>query len=83
MAVDTKEKRMNAAAVGRAWLRTKLATGTFDEQARINCGLGYGGNALSYTPPVVQGGLLHCVLYVRASLDASLYARATLEGVIQ
>lgn len=47
MAIDTQEKRMNCAKVGRPFLRSKLATGTFDEQARINCGLGYGGNALS------------------------------------
>lgn len=58
MAVDTQEKRMNAAKVGRPFLRSKLATGTFDEQARINCGLGYGANALSPGGGRIMGGLV-------------------------
>ena len=47
MALDTREKRMNAARVGRPWMRAKHAVGGFDEQARIASGHGYGGNALS------------------------------------
>jgi hypothetical protein len=47
MALDTREKRMNAARVGRPWLRAKHAVGATDQQARIASGHGYGGNALS------------------------------------
>lgn len=49
MAVDTREKRMNAARVARPYLRAKHAVGATDEQSRIASGNGYGGNALS--PP--------------------------------
>ena len=52
MALDTREKRMNAARVGRPWMRAKDTTGSFDEQARIASGNGYGGNAL--TPPAAS-----------------------------
>ena len=47
MALDTREKRMNAARVGRPWLRAKHAVGATDQQARLAAGHGYGGNALS------------------------------------
>jgi hypothetical protein len=47
MAVDTREKRMNAATVGRPYMRARHAVGATDEQSRIASGLGYGGNALS------------------------------------
>jgi len=51
MALDTQEKRQNAAGVGRGWLRgSRFPVGATDEQSRIAAGLGYGGNALS---PVV------------------------------
>ena len=46
MAVDTKEKRMNAAGVGRPWMRSKLP-GANDQAWRIASGNGYGGNELS------------------------------------
>lgn len=52
MAFDTQEKRMNAARVGRPWIRTRLAVGATDQQSRIETGHGYGGNALS---PAVGG----------------------------
>lgn len=47
MAVDTREKRMNAARVGRPWMRARHAVGATDQQSRIASGHGYGGNALS------------------------------------
>ena len=47
MALDTREKRMNAARVGRPWMRAKHAVGATDEQSRIGSGHGYGGNTLS------------------------------------
>ena len=47
MAIDTREKRMNAARVGRPYMRAKHAVGATDEQSRIASGHGYGGNALS------------------------------------
>lgn len=47
MALDSREKRMNAARVGRPWLRSKHSVGATDQQARIATGHGYGGNALS------------------------------------
>ena len=47
MAIDTQEKRMNAARVGRPWTRARLAVGATDEQSRIGSGHGYGGNPLS------------------------------------
>ena len=53
MAVDTQEKRMNAASVGRPFLRARLPVGASDEQSRIASGLGYGGNALSLAAMVV------------------------------
>ena len=47
MALDTREKRMNAARVARPWMRAKHAVGATDQQSRIASGNGYGGNALS------------------------------------
>ena len=47
MALDTQEKRMNAARVARPWMRARLAVGATDQQSRIASGHGYGGNALS------------------------------------
>jgi hypothetical protein len=47
MALDTREKRMNAARVARPWMRAKHAVGATDQQSRIESGHGYGGNALS------------------------------------
>jgi hypothetical protein len=47
MALDTKEKRANAARVGRPWMRAKYARGATNESSRIASGHGYGGNALS------------------------------------
>ena len=52
MALDSREKRMNAARVGRPWMRARHAVGATDEQSRIGSGHGYGGNALS---PVTGG----------------------------
>lgn len=46
MAIDTREKRMNAARVARPWMRARHAVGATDEQSRIASGNGYGGNAL-------------------------------------
>ena len=46
MAIDTREKRMNAMGVGRPWHRSHH-TETIDEQWRIAAGNAYGGNALS------------------------------------
>jgi len=58
MAFDTQEKRMNVARVGRPWMRARFPVGAFDEQARIESGHGYGGNAL--VPPVPgSGGMSH------------------------
>jgi len=79
MAVDTQEKRMNAAVAGRAWLRQKLATGTFDEQARINIGLGYGGNAL--TPPVGGGGWFVGTITSKPSLAGLATSTPGLDGL--
>lgn len=47
MALDTREKRMNAARVARPWMRARHAVGATDQQSRIESGNGYGGNALS------------------------------------
>jgi hypothetical protein len=47
MALDSQAKRMNAARVGRPWIRTKLAVGATTQASRIASGHGYGGNALS------------------------------------
>lgn len=62
MAIDDREKRMNAARVARPWMRAKHAVGGFDEQARIASGHGYGGNALTppaaSTVPVLDEGML-------------------------
>jgi hypothetical protein len=55
MAVDTKEKRMNAAAVGRPWMRSKLP-GANDQAWRIASGNGYGGNE-------IEGGLVEGFQY--------------------
>ena len=55
MALDSREKRMNAARVGRPWLRARHAVGATDQQSRIASGHGYGGNALS---PAVGGRIM-------------------------
>lgn len=47
MALDTREKRMNAARVGRPYMRAKHAVGATDQQSRIGSSNAYGGNALS------------------------------------
>ena len=47
MAVDTQEKRMNAAGVARPYTRARLAVGASDQQSRIGSGNGYGGNAIA------------------------------------
>ncbi len=47
MALDSREKRMNAARVGRPWMRAKHAVGATDQQSRIGSSNAYGGNALS------------------------------------
>lgn len=49
MAIDTKEKRMNAGGA-------VLAQGTIDEQMRIAIGHGYGGNALTPSSVDPTGG---------------------------
>lgn len=46
MALDTKEKRMAAAGVGRPWMRAKLP-GANDEEWRIASGNAWGGNTLA------------------------------------
>ena len=48
MALDTKEKRMAAAGVGRPWMRAKLP-GANDEEWRVASGNAWGGNALTIT----------------------------------
>lgn len=53
MALDTREKRMNAARVGRPYMRAKHAVGATDQQSRIGSSNAYGGNALS---PAAGGG---------------------------
>ena len=58
MAVDTQEKRMNAARVGRPWTRARLAVGATDEQSRIASGNGYGGNALTPAAGRIMGPLV-------------------------
>lgn len=61
MALDTREKRMNAARVGRPWMRAKHAVGATDQQSRIGSSNAYGGNALSAGTSVghlIGGGLL-------------------------
>lgn len=55
MAIDSKEKRQNAAGVGRPYMRHPEPVGATDEQSRIARGLGYGGNALT---PVVGGRIM-------------------------
>lgn len=57
MAIDSREKRMNAARVGRPWMRARHAVGATDQQSRIESGHGYGGNALSPTTGRVVIGL--------------------------
>ena len=48
MALDTQEKRANAARVARPWMRSKWPVGTTSTEAsRIASSNGYGGNALS------------------------------------
>ena len=64
MAIDTQEKRISAAGVGRPWARSTFPTGTIDEEERIGIGNAYGGNALSpaggaavfeiFTSPVIE-----------------------------
>lgn len=56
MALDTAEKRQNAAGAGRVFMRTHFPVATPDEQWRIAGGIAYGGNALS--PPVGGGSVL-------------------------
>lgn len=47
MALDTVAKRMNAARVGRPWMRSRRAVGATTQASRIASGHGYGGNAIS------------------------------------
>ena len=47
MALDTAEKRQNAAGAGRVFMRTHFPVATPDEEWRIAGGIAYGGNALS------------------------------------
>ena len=56
MALDTQEKRMNVAGVGRVWMRSKFPTVDKDEQWRVASGLGYGGNDIAEptTPPAID-----------------------------
>lgn len=49
MALDSKEKRANAARVARPWVRSKYARGATSEASRAASSNSYGGNALS--PP--------------------------------
>jgi hypothetical protein len=62
MALDSKEKRANAARVGRPYLRAKYAVGATTEACRIASSNAYGGNALSpagpSTVPVLDEGML-------------------------
>ena len=51
MAVDSQEKRINAAHAGSPFMRGKFPVGATDEQSRIASGHGYGGNALSVVVP--------------------------------
>ena len=51
MALDSKEKRANAARVGRPWMRAKYAVGATTEASRIASSNAYGGNALTPSAP--------------------------------
>ena len=55
MALDTAEKRQNAAGAGRIFMRTHFPIATPDEEWRIASGIAYGGNALS---PAGPGGAI-------------------------
>ena len=47
---------MNAARVGRPWMRARHAVGATTEASRIASGHGYGGNALSPAVVVLSEG---------------------------
>ena len=47
MALDTQQKRMSAAGVGRPWMRAVFPVASPTEAWRLNVGLAYAGNALS------------------------------------
>lgn len=63
MALDTKEKRANAARVARPYLRAKYAVGATTEASRAASSNSYGGNALTpsggggYTPRLTLTGV--------------------------
>jgi len=67
MAIDSKEKRQNAAGVGRPYMRHPEPVGATDEQSRIARGLGYGGNALGATASAGQT-LRHPLWFMRTLL---------------
>ena len=62
MALDTSEKRQNAAGAGRVFMRTHFPIATPDEQWRIAGGIAYGGNALT---PAAAGGELLSIRHIR------------------
>ncbi len=55
MAIDTQEKRMAAAGVGRIFMRATFPIATPDVEWRASVGLSYGGNGIA-SPPVDDGG---------------------------
>ena len=51
MALDTQEKRMLAASVGRPWMRATYPTATPDAEWRASVGHAYGGVYTVVIPP--------------------------------
>ncbi len=63
MALDSDEKRANAARVGRPWMRSKWPGAALSTQAsRIASGHAYGGNAISSTAAEVISDLSYSTL---------------------
>ncbi len=73
MALDTREKRMNAARVARPWMRARHAVGATDEQSRIASGHGYGGNALSPGPVAATLAPVLAISYFESQAPASYF----------
>lgn len=80
MALDTQEKRMAAAGVGRPWMRATFPTGTIDAEERASIGNTYGGNPFTGIVYSVSRGIFE---YVAANWGSTLgfffqvYHRAT------
>lgn len=80
MALDTQEKRMAAAGVGRPWMRATFPSGTIDAEERASIGNTYGGNPFTGIVYAVSKGIFE---YVAANWGSTLafffqvYHRAT------